>query len=366
MIANDSVCVTVVTWNSGRFIKRCLESVLAQKYPRTEIVVIDNASTDGTADILEQFEGRCRIVYNERNIGFAAAQNQAILMSESDWVLALNPDVLLEPNFIRSLVQAGQLDRSIGTVCGKLLTITSNFDPPDKQVVDSTGIYFTPMLRHLDRGSQEMDQGHYQQYEYVFGATAAAALYRREMIEDISLHGEFFDSDFFVYREDADVAWRAQLLGWKCLYTPQGRGYHVRTVLPGNRRALPPAINMHSVKNRFLMRMKNITPELYRRNFFAITGRDLVVLSCCLLREHSSLRAFWDIVNNWRGVMEKRREIMRRRRVDDAYMAQWFSFHPVSFPGPAPAETDLRPSRSKASDRPNLTAGARKAASRKA
>ncbi len=87
-------------------------------------------------------------------------------------------------------------------------------------MVDSTGIYFNPMLRHLDRGSQEVDNGHYLQYEYVFGATAAAALYRRSMIEDISLDGEFFDTDFFVYREDADVAWRAQLMGWKCMYAP--------------------------------------------------------------------------------------------------------------------------------------------------
>ncbi len=100
----------------------------------------------------------------------------------------------------------------------------------------------------------------------MFGATAAAALYRRAMIDDISLDGEFFDSDFFVYREDADVAWRAQLMGWKCLYAPYARGYHVRKVLPGNRRALPPEINMHSVKNRFLMRIKNISPDLYWRN----------------------------------------------------------------------------------------------------
>ena len=128
------------------------------------------------------------------------------------------------------------------------------------------------MLRHLDRGSQEVDNGHYLQYEYVFGATAAAALYRRAMIEDISLDGEFFDSDFFVYREDADVAWRAQLMGWKCLYAPYARGYHVRKVLPGNRRALPPEINMHSVKNRFLMRIKNISGDLYWRNWFSITG----------------------------------------------------------------------------------------------
>src|SRR5271155_5896451 len=239
MASNDRVSVTIVTYNSGRFIKRCLESVLAQRYANKEIIVIDNASTDGTVDILEQFEDRCQIVYNDENIGFAAAQNQAIRLSGGDWVLTLNPDVLLLPNFIQALVDAGNFDPSIGAVCGKLLTMSSTFEIPAKPVVDSTGIYFNPMLRHLDRGSQEVDNGHYLNYEYVFGATAAAALYRREMIHDIQIGGEFFDSDFFVYREDADVAWRAQLMNWRCLYTPLARGYHVRAVLPGNPRGPP-------------------------------------------------------------------------------------------------------------------------------
>src|SRR3954464_6058456 len=185
MPGNGYVSVTIVTYNSGRFIKRCLDSVLDQKYPFTEIIVIDNNSTDGTIDILEPFEDRCRIVYNDANIGFAAAQNQAIHLSRGEWVFALNPDVLLLPNFIQDLVEAGQIDAKVGTVCGKLLTIKSTFDHLETPLVDSTGIYFTPMLRHLDRGSQEIDNGHYLNYEYVFGATAAAALYRREMIDDI-------------------------------------------------------------------------------------------------------------------------------------------------------------------------------------
>jgi GT2 family glycosyltransferase len=162
------------------------------------------------------------------------------------------------------------------------------------------------MLRHLDRGSQEIDNGEYSNFEYVFGATAAAALYRREMIDDVSIDGEFFDSDFFVYREDADVAWRAQLLGWRCLYTPNPRAYHVRNVLPGNRRALPAEINMHSVKNRFLMRIKNMTADLYKRHWFWITFRDAVVVACCFTRETSSLRAFPAIVKSWRRVWAKR------------------------------------------------------------
>src|SRR5437667_12536065 len=144
MSQNNLVSVTIVTYNSGRFIKRCLESVLDQKYPCREIIVIDNNSTDGTADIVEQFEDRCTVVYNEENIGFAAAQNQAIALSSGDWVLTLNPDVVFFPNFITALVEAGQMDPKVGTVCGKLFSITSTFDLPDKPLVDSTGIYFTP------------------------------------------------------------------------------------------------------------------------------------------------------------------------------------------------------------------------------
>ena len=113
------------------------------------------------------------------------------------------------------------------------------------------------------------------------------------MVDDISIDRDFFDPDFFAYREDADVAWRAQLMGWRCIYVPYARGYHVRSVLPGNRRALPPEINMHSVKNRFLMRIKNMTSDLYWRNFFSVTLRDVMVVGWCLLREHSSLQAFW-------------------------------------------------------------------------
>src|SRR3984957_9666010 len=116
MAYNDLVSVTVVTYNSGRFIKRCLESVLEQKYSNMEVIVIDNASTDGTVDILEQFADRCRIYYNDENIAFAAAQNQAIRLAQSEWVLTLNPDVLLLPNFVQALVEAGNVDPKVDSV----------------------------------------------------------------------------------------------------------------------------------------------------------------------------------------------------------------------------------------------------------
>lgn len=346
MAYSDFVSVTIVTYNSGRYIKRCLESVLAQKGPQVEIVVIDNNSTDGTRDILERYEDRCTIVLNHTNIGFAAAQNQAIQLSRGNWVLTLNPDVLLMPYFIQALLEAGRLDNRIGTVCGKLLAMSPDFDIDAKPRVDSTGIYFTPNLRHLDRGSRQIDNGHYLKREYVFGATAAAALYRRTMIDDISINGEFFDTEFFVYREDADVAWRQQIMGWRCLYTPYARGYHVRAVLPGNRRALPREINMHSVKNRFLMRIKNMTADLYKRYWLPVTARDLVVVGCCLLYEHYSLRAFWKVLRLWRSALDKRRQIMARKRVTDEYMAAWFHYEPVSRPMKKKAVPELGTARS--------------------
>jgi hypothetical protein len=108
----------------------------------------------------------------------------------------------------------------------------------------------------------------------------------------------------------------------------------VRSVLPGNRRALPPEINMHSVKNRFLMRIKNITPGVYWRNLLSITFRDLLVVSACLLHEHSSLKAFPFLVRNFRRFLAKRRHIMARRKVSEEYMQAWFSYDPVALPAP--------------------------------
>jgi GT2 family glycosyltransferase len=326
------VCVAIVTYNSERYIRRCLEGVFEQEGVAIEVVVVDNDSSDGTRAILRRFKGRIRTIYNDRNLGFAEAQNQAIRASRSAWVLTLNPDVLLLPRFLGTLLDAGLADPSAGTVCGKLLSIGPGFRPLDEQRLDSTGIFFTPAMRHFDRGWHQPDSPDFDSREYVFGASAAAALYRREMIDDVAVDGSFFDPAFFAYREDADVAWRAILQGWRAIYDPAAVSYHVRSVVPGNRRSIPAAINMHSVKNRFLMRVKNATGGLYRRYWLPTTLRDLLVIGGALLTEPRSLPAFWHLARCLPQALRARRVIMSRRKVDDATLAGWFSFRPVAQP----------------------------------
>jgi GT2 family glycosyltransferase len=341
---NTLVSVTIVTHNCRGFIGACLESVLAQDRAPLEVIVVENASADGTPAELERFAGKIELISSPMNLGFAAGQNLAIRHSRGAWVLALNPDAVLAPDFLTRLLAEveAQGDPAIGSACGRLQALPENLDTSASRHLDSAGMYFTPELRHLDRGCRQPDGGEYRQTEYVFGATGAAALYRRAMIEAISPEGEFFDEDFFAYREDADVAWRAQLLGWKCLYVPAARGYHVRTCLPSNRRDLPAAINMHSVKNRFLIRIKNMTADLYRRHWLAITWRDLCVVGYCVLAEHSSLRAFALLRRNWKRAWAKRRWIQERRRVSDAEIARWFQAQPAAEPARSPAAAASR------------------------
>ena len=326
------VCVAIVTCNSAHYIRRCLQAVLRQQGVALEIVMLDNASTDSTRGILQDFSGQIRVIASDRNLGFAEGQNRIIQATSTEWVLTLNPDVLLESDFVRKLVDAAESDPRAGTICGKLLSIGPGFRKLEERRIDSTGLFFTPAMRHFDRGWRQPDSPNFAHMQYVFGASAAAALFRRRMIEDVSIDGSFFDPDFFIYREDADVAWRAQLLGWRAIYTPFALGHHVRTVTQDNRRSLPALINMHSVKNRFLMRIKNSTCGLYRRYWLAMTLRDLMVVGGSILWEPASLPAFWHVARCLPRALRNRRAIMARRRIEDAELAEWFSAEPVSHP----------------------------------
>jgi GT2 family glycosyltransferase len=240
----------------------------------------------------------------------------------------LNPDVVARADFVERLIEALDSDPAAGSVTGKLVRPQED---DGATIFDSTGIYMTPSLRHLDRGSGERDSGQYERPQYVFGASGAAALYRRQMLEETIVGEEYFDEDFFSYREDADLAWRAQLLGWKAIYAPNAIATHERRVLPERRRDLPPDINMHSVKNRFMLRIKNQTPLDFLALLVPSLTRDLQVIAYVALLERSSLPGLYFVLSNFFRIWAKRRAIMARRTARSSRMLRWFRYRPVAF-----------------------------------
>ncbi|MGI8783400.1 MAG: glycosyltransferase family 2 protein [Acidobacteriota bacterium] len=311
------VLAGIVTFNSADTIEVCIESLLAQQDVELRVIVVDNASTDDTRQRLARFAIDVRV--SGTNLGYCEAYNRILQDASEEWILVLNPDVILLPGFVSILVQAAERRCEVGSASGKLL----RWDQ-DRAVIDSAGIIGRPQQRHLDRGAGTEDRGQFDEPCYVFGASGAAALHRRAMLEDIRLDGEYFANDFFAYRDDVDLAWRAQIQGWKCVYVPAAVARHRRRVVPERRRALPPELNFHSVKNRWLLRWRNLHWKIYLRYFLPITFRDLQVLGYVVLRERTSLPALrlaWGLRARHKACG---RQIERLRRVGLSYLSQWF------------------------------------------
>ncbi len=329
--------ISIVTFNSGTRLGLCLESLKRQTFRDFCVCLWDNASVDETSSIIaahrDVLESAC---FSKSNLGFCSAHNRLISSTPSEYVLVLNPDVVLEARFLEILIRAMEEDARAGSATGKLLRWPPETHNPESpqgasaRILDSTGIYITPNQRHFDRGSGEMDTGQYDRRDYVFGATGAAALYRRAMLQEIQEEGEYFDESFFAYREDVDLAWRAQWMGWRCLYVPGARGYHERKVLPERRPALPRIVNMHSFKNRFLLRIKNMDPGTYARFFLPITLRDIGIFGYVLIREWPSLTGIPMIIRAIPRSWARRKSLFHRRRLAPAEMRSWFSYRPVA------------------------------------
>jgi GT2 family glycosyltransferase len=306
------VTVVLVTWNSAKYLRRCLEGIAKQSHHELELIAVDNASADGSADLVAQLAPEARVIRNDTNRGFAAAVNQGLAVARGEFVLFVNPDAFLEPDYIARVIAA--LDAagpSFGSATGRLLRPSG--------VIDSKGIRMTRSGRHFDIDQGKPDDGDTGMRE-VFGVSGAAAVHRRAFLDDVGL----LDEDFFSFREDADLAWRGRLFGWRAIYAGDAIAVHVRTVTPERRRELPPFINMHSVKNRFLLRLKNEGAWLALRNAPFELARDVVTIAAVLTIERTSLPALAWLWKNRKRIMAKRREIQRRRRVSDRELARWF------------------------------------------
>jgi GT2 family glycosyltransferase len=309
------VSVVVVTWNSAPFLPRCLAGIAGQTHKETELIVVDNASIDDSVALVA---GVATVIRNETNAGFARAVNQGIAAAHGELLLLLNPDAFLLPEYIERL--AAGLDgagETFGAATGKLLQARGTAIEP-AEGIDSQGIRITRAGRHFDIRDPRLEGGE------VFGVSGAAAMFRMSFVRDVSVFGEFLDEDFFAYREDADVAWRGQIMGWRALYVPDAVAYHVRTVTPERRRELSAVTNMHGVKNRFLLRMKNESLWLALRNAPFELARDVVTIGAVLTIERTSMPALAWLWRNRKRVWAKRREIQRRRRVSDRVLARWF------------------------------------------
>jgi GT2 family glycosyltransferase len=316
-MVTTKVAVNIVTFNSAQDIAACVQSLQEQTFRDFRIHIFDNASGDDTLNVLDSLRVDC-VVRSSINTGFCKAHNELARRFLSEYVLFLNPDTVLTPQFIQELVRAMDARPDAASAGGKLLRM-------DGVTIDSTGITMHREQRHLDRGAGEPDRGQFDQSGDIFGPSGAAALYRRRALDDVSVNGQYFDEDFFAYREDADLAWRCRLLGWNSLYVPTAVGKHRRRVTPERRSQLPKEINYHSVKNRFLLRFNNMTGDMYRRDFWQITKRDAAVVGYVLIREWSSIPALWYIVKNLSRLLTKRQTIQSKRHRGSDEIRKWFT-----------------------------------------
>jgi GT2 family glycosyltransferase len=311
------VSVNIVTFNSAPDIKACLESLQQQAFQDFAIHIFDNASRDDTLKLVEPFDVEY-LVRSPVNTGFCKSHNELARRFPSEYVLFLNPDTVLQPTFIEHLVTALDARPDAASASGKLLRM-------DGMTIDSTGIVMLREQRHLDRGAGEPDLGQYNKPDEIFGPSCAAALYRRKALDDAAMNSQYFDEDFFAYREDADLAWRCRLLGWNAIYVPSAVALHRRRVTPERRRELPKLINYHSVKNRFLLRLNNMSLHLYRRHFWKITVRDAAVVGYVVLREWSSIPALFYVARHFPRLFRKRKSIQKRVRSKTSELEKWFT-----------------------------------------
>jgi GT2 family glycosyltransferase len=261
---NPLVSVVIINFNSDKYIWRCLEALENQDYKNIEIFVIDNNSNDGSSEkLLELSQKNIHYYKFESNVGSSAANNYGIRASVGEFVLILNADVFLEKEYIQNSVEAFKRDATIGTVTGKLLSDS------DHTIIDTTGVILYKEGVGDERGMGEMDQGQYDTDDYVVGACCAAAMYKREMLEDIKYENEYYDEDYFAFVEDLDISVLSTLLGWKTLYAYRAVGYHVRG---GSTSSMSDFVQYLNIRNSEL---------LYRK---LLSGSPLIVFYHTLLK----------------------------------------------------------------------------------
>jgi len=319
------VSINVLATNEKDCLRRCLTCIQRQTYSPIEVIVIDNASADGTDEMLRNSFPEFAVITNPDNLGYCKSHNIAIRRCHGDYVMPLNADVFMEPGFVEAKVCAIESAANIGMVEGKLLRISSHdAGIPGEKIIDGVGAVLTRARRNFERGQRERDEGQYAEPEFVFGASGAAPLYRREMLNDVEVEGEFFDEDFFIYRDEVDLAWRAQWLGWKCLFTPDAVAYHVRAYAPDKRHKVPKFLRQIQLRNRYLMIIKNSSLPNILRDLHHILWFEFRQLAYVPIFEPHLLKGVLGAIRLAPKMLKKRRVIVARRRETRKYIHSLF------------------------------------------
>jgi GT2 family glycosyltransferase len=307
----EELIVSLVTWNHVDSIAACIESLLHQTFSRFSLHIFDNASQDGTVDTIRQFhDERIKLYTNTSNIGFCGGHNYTINRTTSKYVLLMNPDVLLDENYLDCAVNTfDAADNRVGTICGLL------FQDSHLQIIDSAGLIFTRdrrfVLRYHNRSVNTLDL----QECRVDGVDGALPFYRRAMIDDLKINGSFFDEAFFSHKEDWDISWRSRLFGWSSLFVPECVAIHPRKFKSQNaalRRKIPDFVKYHAVKNQLLLILKNDTLISFLANAIFIIPRQCMILLYVIFFEKTSLRAYLYPFHNFYAIMNQRKMIFKK------------------------------------------------------
>ena len=303
------VSVIIVNWNGVDLLRKCLESLRQQIYQHFEIIIVDNASTDGSTDFVERQVPEAKLLRLARNRGFAGGNIEGLKAAQGDYIALLNNDTVAAPEWLHELVKAMEEDPRVGICASKLIM----HHQPDR--IDSAGDGCVTSGHGFKQGNREAGSN-YSRQQYVFGACAAAALYRREMIDDIG----FLDEDFFINCEDTDLNFRAQLMGWKCLFVPTAVVVHKVSSTLGQMGNLSV---YYLSRNEEFVWAKNLPARLMIRYLHHKLIQELggMAYFCIRLGKwRPYLRGKWDAMRMLPKVILKRKEIQLRKRVDHHYL----------------------------------------------
>ncbi len=304
------VSILIVNWNGKHHLEKCLPSLMQIDYTNAEIILVDNGSTDGSLEYISQNFPSVKIIKEETNTGFVGGNNDGINYATGDYVLFLNNDTRVEPDFLSKLVRALDEDQLIAGVQSKVVSI----DDPNRY--DSVGAFLTNTGFLYHYGYLQRVNPKFEQRIKLYTAKGACMLFRKSIINEVGL----FDPDFFAYFEETDFCHRVLLKGFRIEYIPESVIHHK---IGGTSNAMNNAfIQFHSFKNRINSHLKNLgTIEMVK-----ILPLHLILCEMAaivfLFRGRADLfkalnkSIYWNI-QNFSQTMAKRKKVQAMRKISD-------------------------------------------------